>query len=134
MNEEQELIKRREIRFCHLHPDPEQARSALLLLSDAEGVVDIKFIDELCLSVSYDVCFLTLKAIEDVLVRLGYHLDNRLLMRMKRALYNYSEETQRANLGAIIETDTTTKVFVKRYSINYHGCRDKRPEHWRKYL
>lgn len=134
MNEEQELIKRREIRFCHLHPDPEQARSALLLLSDAEGVVDIKFIDELCLSVSYDVCFLTLKAIEDVLVRLGYHLDNRLLMRMKRALYNYSEETQRANLGTIIETDTTTKVFVKRYSINYHGCRDKRPEHWRKYL
>jgi hypothetical protein len=134
MNDEQELIKRREIRFCHLHPDPEQARSALLLLSDAEGVVDIKFIDELCLSVSYDVCFLTLQAIEDVLIRLGYHLDNRLLIRMKRALYSYSEETQRANLGSIVETDTTTKVFVKRYSINYHGCRDKRPEHWRKYL
>jgi len=134
MNDVEELIKRREIRFCHLHPDPDQARSALLLLSDAEGVVDISFIDELCLSISYDVRMLTLQAIEDVLIRLGYHLDNRLISRMKRALYGYSEETQRANLGTIIETDTTTKVFVKRYSVNYHGCRDKRPEHWRKYL
>ena len=134
MNDIEYIIKRREIRFCHLHPDPDQARSALLLLSDAEGVVDITFIDELCLSISYDVRFLTLQAIEDVLIRLGYHLDNRLLIRMKRALYSDSEETQRANLGSIVETDTTTKVFVKRYSINYHGCRDKRPEHWRKYL
>jgi len=134
MNDVEELIKRREIRFCHLHPDPDQARSALLLLSDAEGVVDISFIDELCLSISYDVRLLTLQAIEDVLIRLGYHLDNRLISRMKRALYGYSEETQRANLGTIVETDTTTKVFVKRYSVNYHGCRDKRPEHWRKYL
>lgn len=136
MKDIEELIKRREIRFCHLHPDPEQARSALLLLSDAEGVVDIKFIDEQCLSIIYDVRLLTLQAIEDVLIRLGYHLDNRLLTRMKRALYSYSEETQRANLGSSVETSTstTTKVFVKRYSINYHGCRDKRPEHWRKYL
>ncbi len=133
-NDAEELIKRRDIRFCHLHPDPDQARSALLLLSDAEGVVDISFIDELCLSISYDVRLLTLQAIDDALIRLGYHLDNRLISRMKRALYGYSEETQRANLGTIIETDTTTKVFVKRYNVNYHGCRDKRPEHWRKYL
>ena len=134
MSDVEELIKRREIHFCHLHPDPDQARSALLLLSDADGVMDISFIDELCLSIVYDVRLLTLQAIEDVLLRLGYHLDNRLLIRMKRALYSYSEETQRANLGSFVETDTTTKVFVKRYSINYHGCRDKRPEHWRKYL
>jgi len=32
------------------------------------------------------------------------------------------------------DTDNTTQVFVKRYTSNYHGCRDKRPEHWRKYL
>lgn len=134
MSDVEELIKRREIRFCHLHPDPDQARSALLLLSDAEGVVEITFIDELCLSISYDIRLLTLQAIEDVLIRLGYHLDNRLINRMKRALYSYSEDTQRANLYTVIKTDTTTEIFIKRYSINYHGCRDKRPEHWRKYL
>ena len=134
MSEAEELIKRRELRFCHLHPDPNQARSALLLLSDAVGVVDITLADELCLYISYDVRHMTLDAIESVLKRLGYHLDNRLLTRMKRALYIYSEETQRANLGVSDNTDNTTQVFVKRYSSNYHGCRDKRPDHWRKYL
>lgn len=135
MTNAQELIKRREIRFCHLHPDQNQAKSALLLLSDAEGVLDIQLANELTLYITYDVRLLTLQALETILIRLGYHLDNRLLTRMKRALYIYSEDTQRANLGnAIVETDNTTKVFVKRYSINYHGCRDKRPEHWRKYL
>jgi len=134
MPDTEDLIKRREVRFCHLHPDPDQARSALLLLSDAEGVLDITLADELCLYITYDVRYLTLEAIEKVLVRLGYHLDNRLLYRMKRALYYYSEETQRANLGVNDNTDTTTQVFVKRYSSNHHGCRDKRPEHWRKYL
>jgi len=134
MSEEEELVKRRELRFCHLHPDPNQARSALLLLSDAEGVINISLANELCLYISYDVRHLTLEAIENVLVRLGYHLDSRLLYRMKRALYNYSEETQRANLGMLENTDNTTQVFVKRYTSNYHGCRDKRPDHWRKYL
>ena len=134
MSKPQEVVKRREIRFCHLHPDNNQARSALLLLADAEGIVDIKLIDNLCLHVAYDVRFLTLQSLENVLIRIGYHLDNRLLTRMKRALYAYSEETQRANLGCEDSTDNTTMVFVKRYTANYHGCRDKRPEHWRKYL
>lgn len=134
MSDAEELIKRRELRFCHLHPDPNQARSALLLLSDAEGVLDITLANELCLYITYDVRYMTLDAIEKVLIRLGYHLDNRLLYRMKRALYSYSEETQRANLGVSESTDNTTQVFVKRYSSNYHGCRDKRPDHWRKYL
>ena len=67
MSEEEELVKRRELRFCHLHPDPNQARSALLLLSDAEGVIDISLANELCLYISYDVRHLTLDAIENVL-------------------------------------------------------------------
>jgi len=134
MSEVEELIKRRELRFCHLHPDTNQARSALMILSDASGVVDITLADELCLYISYDVRHLTLGAIEQVLIRMGYHMDNRLIYRMKRALYSYSEETQRANLGVSESTDNTTQVFVKRYTSNYHGCRDKRPDHWRKYL
>ena len=128
----QDLIKRRELRFCHLHPDTNQAQSALLLLSDAEGITDIQFGDELCLYVSYDIRLLTLQAIEDVLVRLGYHLDNRLITRMKRALFTYSEDTQRSNLGCTEITDTTM-IFINR-QVNGNRCRDRRPEHWRKYL
>ncbi len=134
MSEEEELIKRRELRFCHLHPDPNQARSALLLLADADGVLDITLQDETGLYITYDIRYLTLDAIEKVLIRLGYHLDSRLLYRMKRALYSYSEDAQRATLGVTENTDNTTQVFVKRYTSNHHGCRDKRPEHWRKYL
>lgn len=134
MSETDDLIKRREVRFCTLHPDSNQAHSALLLLSDAEGVHEIALVDELCLYITYDVRHLTLESLETVLIRLGYHLDNRLIHRMKRALYRYSEETQRANLGVSENTDNTTQVFVKRYSVNHHGCRDKRPDHWRKYL
>ncbi|MFW2373011.1 MAG: hypothetical protein ACN4GM_07805 [Gammaproteobacteria bacterium] len=129
-----DLIKRREIRFCRLHPDPEQARSALLLLSDADGIIDTQYVDELSLLVSYDLRSLTLQAIEEVLATLGYHLDGSLITRMKRALYAYSEETQRANMESAVETDNTTTVFIKRYTNNYHGCRDTRPVHWRKYL
>lgn len=128
----EDLIKRREILFCHLHPDKNQAQSALLLLSDAEGILDIQYGDALCLYVSYDVRILTLQAIENVLVRLGYHLDNRLISRMKRALYTYSEDTQRSNLGCLEITDTTM-VLVNR-QVNGSRCRDRRPEHWRKYL
>ena len=128
----EDLIKKREIRFCHLHPDKNQARSALLLLSDADGILDAQYGDALCLYVSYDVRLLTLQAIENVLIRLGYHLDNRLLTRMKRALYAYSEDTQRTNLGCSEITDTTM-VFINRQAKGHH-CRDRRPEHWRKYL
>ncbi|MDH5472522.1 MAG: hypothetical protein OEY61_06665 [Gammaproteobacteria bacterium] len=135
MNDLNELIKTREIRFCHLHPDTNQARNALLLLSHADGIIDIQFIDKLCIYISYDVRQLTLQAIEGVLIRLGYHLDNRLIHRMKRALYAYSENTQRDNLGIEEQkTSNTTKIFVKRYANHQHNCRDKRPEHWRKYL
>jgi hypothetical protein len=128
----EDLIKKREIRFCHLHPDKNQARSALLLLSDAEGIIDVQYGDALCLYVSYDVRLLTLQAIENVLIRLGFHLDSRLLSRMKRALYIYSEDTQRTNLGCSEITDTTM-VFVNRQAKG-NRCRDRRPEHWRKYL
>lgn len=61
MSDADDLMKRRELRFCHLHPDPNQARSALLLLSDAEGVMDISLTDELALFITYDVRHLTSK-------------------------------------------------------------------------
>jgi hypothetical protein len=133
MSDPEDIIKHRDIRFCPLHPDPNQAQSALLLLTDAEGIHDIQYVDEICLRVAYDIRLLTLQSLEDVLVHLGFHLENTLLARMMRALYAYTEEAQRANLDCE-DTDTTTMIFVRRYTTNYHGCRDKRPQHWRRYL
>ena len=52
-----------------------------------------------CLIVVYDLRRITLQRIENALSELGYHLDNSLLCKLKRALFHYAEETQRENLA-----------------------------------
>ena len=129
------LHKHREISFSKLHPDPNQAQTATLLLSDIDGVQHVHFVSPTFMRISYDVMQITLEQIESILAELGFHLDNRLIYRMKRALYYYTEETQRANNGCVKgDSNCTQKVFIKRYQTIKHGCRDQRPTHWRKYL
>ncbi|MEN8170563.1 MAG: hypothetical protein ABFS08_10100 [Pseudomonadota bacterium] len=132
--ETSELVKHREIRFCHLHPDTQQAHSASLLLSGVEGVHLLRPHDSYLLDVSYDITCLNLSLIEDVLIDLGYHLDNSLMVKLKRALYYYTEEIERANLGIDECGCADRQVFINRYQKLRHGCRDQRPEHWRNYL
>jgi len=128
-------LKQREIAFSKLHPDPNQAQTAVILLSDLEGVVEAQFVSPIYMRVSYDVMHITLEQIEAILSELGFHLDNKLYYRLKRALYYYTEDTQRANNGCIKgDNDCTQKVFINRYQTLKHGCRDQRPTHWRKYL
>ncbi len=129
------LLKHREIAFSKLHPDPNQAQTATLLLSDLDGVNHVHFVSPTFMRISYNVLNITLEQIEDILRELGFHLDNRLIYRMKRSLYIYTEDTQRANHGCLKgDKNCTQKVFIKRYQAIKHGCRDQRPAHWRKYL
>jgi len=128
------LLKRREIAFCTLHPDPDQAGSAAALLVEVEGIQRIEVISGAMLEVSYHLLATSLADIEALLERRGFHLDSRLMYRIKRALYYYTEETQRANLGCLKGENCTQKVFVNRYRKRDHGCQDERPEHWRRYL
>jgi hypothetical protein len=134
-NLEQDLIKYRDIIFSRLHPDPAQAESAMLLLSDVSGVVHLHRAAPTCLHIGYDIRELTLKMIESALLDVGFHLDNNLLCKLKRALFHYTEETQRINLGLHQQDGSThRKIFVHRYAQLPHGCRDDRPDYWRKYL
>ena len=129
------LLKHREIAFSKLHPDPNQAETAILVLADLEGVQHAHLVSPTLLRISYDVVHITLEQIESILTEMGFHLDNRLIYRMKRALYYYTEDTQRTNHGlAKCDQNCTQKVFIKRYQSVKHGCRDQRPTHWRKYL
>jgi hypothetical protein len=131
----EDLHKRREIAFCTLHPDPNQAGSAAALLLEIDGVHRVEVIDAGTLAVHYHLLAVCLADIETLLQHNGFHLDNRLVHKVKRALYHYMEETQRANLGcANGEANCTQKVFVNRYRKREHGCQDDRPEHWRRYL
>ena len=132
--ETSELVKHREIRFCRLHPDTQQAHSASLMLSDVEGVQLLRPHDSFLLHISYEVTVLNLNLIEDVLIDLGFHLDNSLIVKLKRALYYYTEEVERANLGIDECGFPDRQVFINRYCKLRHGCRDERPEHWRGYL
>ena len=132
---EPELIKHREICFCRLHPDPHQAQTVMLLLSDIEGVVKVGIVADDCVQVSYDLSRLSLKIIDGALTELGFHLDNSLFNKLKRALFYYSEEVQSENLNECVDgTRHTLDVFIHRYQQLPHGCRDHRPDYWRRYL
>lgn len=124
-------IKRREIRFCPLHPDPEQARTASWVLAEVDGVHHTEPVDTHLLRVKYDISLVTLEIIERGLVDMGFHLDASLMCKLRRALFYYTEETERANLG--LSNDITTKIFIDQYQRRSHGCRDPRPKHWRHY-
>jgi len=128
-------IKHRRILFSALHPNPNQAQEAALFLTDMPGVLRADPLETRLIAISYDLLMITLQDIDEALRELGLHLDNTLMTRLKRALYYYTEETTRANCGCPRgESNCTTKVFAKRYQTLEHGCRDHRPEHWRRYL
>ncbi|MGD2081997.1 MAG: hypothetical protein PVF91_03475 [Chromatiales bacterium] len=131
----EEFIRHREICFCELHPDPHQARSAALALADVPGIHSVNFVSPTFLRVSYDVLQVTLEQIEAALSEMGFHLDNRLLYRLRRALHYYTDDTIRANNGCPNgDANCTQKIFAERYRHTDHGCRDHRPDHWRRYL
>ena len=128
-------IKYRQIVFTELHPVPDQAQEAALFLTDVPGVLCAERVEPLVLGVRYDLLMIRLQDIEGALREIGLHMSNNLMMRIKRALYYYTEETIRANCGCPRgESNCTQHVFAKRYEVLNHGCRDHRPEHWRRYL
>ena len=132
-----EPIKHREIAFRDPHPDPQQAHSAVLVLSDVEGVVRASIPDpgRNSIHISYDLNCISLRLVEALLDELGYHLDNSLLSKLKRALYYYTEENEMRTLAVQDGQDYSTReIFMRCYRCKKHGCRDSRPAHWRLYL
>ena len=128
-------IKHRQIHFRDLHPERNDARSAAEFLSQIDGVLSTEPVTPIQLNLSYDLAQVCLEEIEGALDELGLHLDNGLMYRIKRALHYYTEDTYRENFGCGRgESNCTKRVFAKRYQALEHGCRDQRPEHWRRYL
>lgn len=130
-----DAIKHREIGFRGPHHDPNQARTATLVLGGIKGVIRVHPVHAELIHVSYDVSHITLQAIDALLAELGLHLDNNLFMKLRRALYYYSEETLQDTLGCKRGRGNCTQaIFINRYRQLEHGCRDVRPDHWRQYL
>lgn len=129
------FIKQRDVMFSPLHDDENQSSTAAQMLIDLDGIVLAESISSTHLIINYDLRFFTLVDIEELLSTVGFHLDNNLLIKIKRALFRYTEETERANLGCIEgQSNCTREAYINRYQKLPHGCRDKRPDHWRSYL
>ena len=130
-------IKHREISFRNPHPDPQQAQSAVLLLADVEGIISVEISDSSrhTIHIRYDLSQICLRVVEALLFELGFHLDNSLLSKVKRALHYYTEENELESLGITRDQDRSTRdIFMRCYRCRSHGCRDERPDYWRKYL
>ncbi|MCB1777946.1 MAG: hypothetical protein KDI50_10975 [Candidatus Competibacteraceae bacterium] len=128
------MYKSRVIQFCRFHPEPEQAYSAATWLREIVGIESVRQTSPLAMEVVYDLRQITLEGIECALAELGYHLDNSLLCKLKRALFYYAEDTQRENLAILQEGQVLQQeVFINRYQHLTHGCRDPQPEYWREY-
>lgn len=129
-----ELIKQRDIHFMSPQADNNPAAAAYALLSQVDGIIEANPVHEYCLSVTYHLAKVTLNDIDDVLQEVGFHLDNSILSKLKRALFYYAEETQLANMGYDhAESKSTLEIFINRHSQLPHGCRDERPVHLRRY-
>lgn len=129
-----ELIKQREILFSPLfHPDTDQTEQAAQLLTDISLIRQARRTGDYAIQVTYSIADITLKIIEETLMELGFHLETALLVKLKRALYYYMEETQCINLGFKHLSKDTSQLFINEFQRHQHGCRDVRPKHLRNY-
>jgi hypothetical protein len=109
----------------------------MLVLVDIDGIVRVTVPHRTrnAIHVSYDLNHISLNVIEGLLSELGFHLDNSLMAKLKRALCYYTEENELQALGLPTGQDQSTReIFMRCYQCHSHGCRDGRPQHWRKYL
>ena len=126
-----DLEKIREIVFHDLPPG--QAEHALVLLEGLEGLVVTVGPDGSRLLVRYHICEYTLEGLETALASQGFHLDNSLMSKLRRALAYFSESVQRRNVAADEPDIKSQQAFMKVYENHLHGDRDDTPEEWRGY-
>ena len=126
-----DLEKSREIVF-HALPLG-QAERALSLLQGLDGLEITAGPDANRLLVRYNICEYTLEGLERALASQGFHLDNSLLSKLKRALAYFCEGVQRSNVAANEPDIKSQQAFMKVYERHLHGDCDDTPEEWRGY-
>ena len=126
-----DLEKSREIVFHSLPAG--QVERALSLLEGLEGLQVTLGAEADRLLVSYHICEYTLEGLETALASQGFHLDNSLLSKLRRALAYFCESVQRRNVAADEPDIKSQQAFMKVYERHLHGDCDETPEEWRGY-
>lgn len=126
-----DLEKTREVVF---HPLPVgQVERALTLLQGLDELQVSVGSEPNSLQVRYSINLYTLEGLESALASQGFHLDNSLLTKLKRALAYFCESVQRRNIAANEPDLKSQQAFMKVYDHHLHGDRDETPEEWRDY-
>lgn len=110
-----------------------QAREALLLLHDLPHLTVLGTVGDHGLLVRYELPFYTLKKIEFALIDQGFHLDNSLFNKLRRALAHYFESMQCQNMAQPEQSERSRRIFAQVYGHHAHGDHDDTPPEWRDY-
>lgn len=125
-----DTLKRRAIVF---HPlPPGQVEQALEALGACE-VLTVSSLDSQTLLVEYTIVDCTLREIEAMLLARGFHLENTLLIRIRRSLAYYSERVQRENLDKPEPRTKNYPAHIEAWEKRPHGDHDETPAEWRQY-
>lgn len=123
--------KVRQISFASLPAG--QAKEALILLHDLPHLVVQGTVGETGLMIRYELPFYTLEKIEFALVDQGFHLDQSLLNKLRRALIHYFETMQCQNMSQPEQSERSRRIFAQVYEHHAHGDHDDTPTEWRDY-
>jgi hypothetical protein len=116
----------------HFYPLPAQARLAAdYLASLPELSIQVS---QQHITVRYSLTTHTLQSLEQGLKTAGFHLDESILSKIKRALIYYCEDIARSNLDIPEHNIKSRDVYVKVWDNHPHGDHDDTPEELRRYL
>lgn len=127
-----ELVKHRDIVLYALPTD--QAVQAARYLGRIPGVIAQAHPAQHSISVTYQITEHTLLDLEACLTAAGFHLDNSIMQKIKRALAHYCEDVQRDNMDIPEHNIKSRDVYVKVWENHPHGDHDETPEELRRYL
>lgn len=127
------IRKRRSIFFAKFPPGQAPEASGFL---GTLGDLDLALREAMrVIDVAYDLRRHCLQELEGELEERGFHLDNTLMNKMRRALIYYVEETQLHNLDTPARPlkRSQSEAYTHAWERHPHGDHDDTPPEWREY-
>ena len=121
----------RQLTFSHLPPG--QAKRAMELLHDLPHLTVLNTVGDTGLLIRYELPFYTLERIEIALLDQGFHLDNALFHKLRRALIHYLENLCCQNLTEPEQRERARRIYARVYEHHPHGDHDDTPPELREY-
>jgi len=121
----------RQLTFTSLPPG--QAKQAMELLHDLPHLEVLGTVGDTGLLIRYELPFYTLARIEIALIDQGFHLDNSLLQKLRRALTHYLENLCCQNLTQPGQLERSRRIYARVYEHHPHGDHDDTPPELREY-